>query len=72
MRQHIVTIVLDRLLSNSAMNEHRYLETSIIYTNLLKNVIIDSSIKLFSKQSWYPPLGDLVTLFQCQLAHMLQ
>ena len=45
-------------------------KTSRCYRNLIVNIIINISIKLFLKQKYFPPLNNSLTKFQCHLINL--
>ena len=47
LKQHMVTIGIDQLLSDCAMYEHRFMEKLRNYTHLLENEMINFSLKKF-------------------------
>ena len=67
LKQHMVTIGIDKPLSNSVIYEHRCQEIEINFTHLLVNGMINRSIKLLLKRKWSPLLRDLMTTVQCHL-----
>ena len=70
LKQHMVIIVVDQSLINSALYEHIFLEDIKNYKIRPVNVMINISTRQLLNPPWYPILRDLLTTFQCNLAHL--
>ena len=60
----MVTIEVNRLLSDSALYKHKYLDNIKNYTNLQVNLMVNSNINSILKQPCYPILQGLHKTFQ--------